>query len=198
MMLLEDLRRGRRVEFIFLRQLAKEHKEDDSGLVSPSSQKKKDFYSRSQLWINFLLQLYIFDVFIVCTLTQQHSKSRKSTWYSVVFFSYRAFHRSFIVSLRLPGGILSRSLSLLVMILPVSDCLEYIGFPEGHRPSRAMMFHKIWERTVVSKLVQQSTNFESVDLFLLSSFLSPFIVSLRLSALKTVIFHCFNCGVRGF
>ena len=65
----------RMVEFNFLRQLSKERKEDDSGLVSPSSQ-KKDLYSRSQLWIKLL---YIFDVLIVCTLIQQHSKSRKST-----------------------------------------------------------------------------------------------------------------------
>lgn len=68
----------RMVEFNFLRQLSKERKEDDSGLVSPSSQ-KKDLYSRSQLWIKLLLQLYIFDVLIVCTLIQQHSKSRRST-----------------------------------------------------------------------------------------------------------------------
>lgn len=65
----------RMVEFNFLRQLSKERKEDDSGLVSPSSQ-KKDLYSRSQLWIKLL---YIFDVLIVCTLIQQHSKSRRST-----------------------------------------------------------------------------------------------------------------------
>ena len=65
----------RMVEFNFLRQLSKERKEDDSGLVSPSSQ-KKDLYSRSQLWIKLL---YIYDVLIVCTLIQQHSKSRKST-----------------------------------------------------------------------------------------------------------------------
>lgn len=39
----------RMVEFNFLRQLSKERKEDDSGLVSPSSQKKRSLFKVTTL-----------------------------------------------------------------------------------------------------------------------------------------------------
>ena len=84
-------------ECIFLRQLAKEHSEDDSGpVVSPSSQKTSikrkinDLHSESQVRISLLLQLYVFYVGIVCTLIQQQYGSVHDIQFCFSF--YRVFY----------------------------------------------------------------------------------------------------------